>query len=317
MATAILKPLRRLCPQSKVGFWAKSYTAGLFKDQPLIDRVHASDTFWDKSPGFARGGFRPFIRTLAEIRREKYEAAFILNTEWRRSLACRLAGIPQRIGYAWRKSGFFLTGGLPAPLSGEHFVDDHRKLVQSWAGEAVKPEDCLPRLDLTKDEIAWWDEWSAKAEAARRQFIAIHLFSGDEKKNWPLPCWAQLIQGLSQTHPEFKFAVICGPGEEPRLTPIRSQRLHRNVVELVNPSLTGLKAVLGHAAILLGGDSGLGHVAAALGTPVLSLFGTGSPQRSRPMGRALTAVIEKRPLQRLLVPEVRSRVEELLERASG
>lgn len=312
MATSLLKPLKTLCPQAEIGLWVKTYTAGLFSDQSMIDCVHACDPFWDKSPGFEKGGFWKFLSVCAEVRRRHYDVAFILNTEWRRSLACALAGVAKRVGFHRRKSGFFLTHGVKAPKELQHIVDDHRKLLEAWAAVDINPQDFFPRLDLTQDERTWWDDWSHQMGLISRRYVVIHLFSGDEDKNWPLSCWVELIERLTGTHPDMRFVVVSGPGEEEKLTPFRSHLAQKNVIKLAAPSLKSLKAVLSQARLLIGGDSGLGHVAAALGTPVLSLFGIGSPVRSRPLGRSGTAILEKSPLRQLVVPEVLSKVEELL-----
>ena len=304
MASAVLQPLKRLFPESRVGLWVKQYAAGLFADHPLIDVVHASDPFWDSAPGVAKGRFGAFMRTLADIRRARYDTALVLNAEWRRSFACVWAGIPSRVGYRRRWSAPFLTVAIAGPAEGQHFVDDHRALVEQWTGRSVSREDSLPRLETTAEEERWWASWSVAHGLSDRGFTMLHLFSGDEDKNWPLSCWVELIERWREKDPGERFVALCGPGEEDKLALFKSRLARTGAVLLSAPTLSQLKAALRHARLLVGGDSGPGHVAAALKTPTLSLFGPTRPSRSRPLGRGALDVVTASPLRNLLVPEV-------------
>jgi ADP-heptose:LPS heptosyltransferase len=301
MASAVLKPLKSLHPSAEIGMWVKNYAGGLFAGHSLVEYLHASDPFWDKAPGRKKGGFGPFVSAWEDVRACRYDAALILNTEWRRSFACALARIPERIGYDRRQSGPFLTRKVPMPGGSRHFVDDHRALIEAWSGAAVKPEDCVPFLEPSTDEERWWRDFSAKFGLNAKEFFAVHLFSGDEKKDWPLAKWEEILEKRSGS---AKFVLICGPNEEFRLEPLRPVLGKKSIVLMKAPTLAQMKAVLAQAKLFIGPDSGPGHVAAALGTPVVSLFGNTQPERSRPMGRSAVRVLEKYPIRDLPVAAV-------------
>lgn len=304
MASAVLSPLKKMFPQAQLGLWVKEYVAGLFEGHSLLEVVHAADPFWDKSPGKAKGNMGTFIRTWNDIRKVHYDATLVLNAEWRRSLFCCLAGIPDRVGYARRKSGLFLNHAFPASPRAQHFVDEHRELLNHWAGSSISKEDCLPHLEVTPDGLQWWERWSQEKRLKSGAFTVLYFFSGDENKNWPISCWVELIEGLIQSQPQERFVVLCGPGEESKMASMREKIFRKEVDFLVAPSLSQLKALLRQARLVVGGDSGPGHVAAALGTSVLSLFGPTDPQRSRPLGRGKLKTLQKIPLQQLPVAEV-------------
>ena len=300
MASSILAPLKRLFPESKVGIWVKDYAAELFDAHPSIDAVHACDPFWDRSPGKAKGALGPFLRAWNEIRKERYGAALILNAEWRRVLCCELAGIPRRVGYRGRKSGFFLSDAFDPPAEGAHFSDEHRGLLERFGGEPLAAEECLPRLVVAERDERWWRSWSEEKGLREGEFTVLHLFSGDEEKNWPLTAWAELIR----RRPEDRFVALCGPGEKARLGPLRTELARPGVELLAAPSLGRLKAALSRARLVVGGDSGPEHAAAALGTNVLSLFGPTNPRRSGPRGPGKLKVLIRAPLRDLPVEEV-------------
>ncbi len=300
MASSILPPLKRLFPESTVGIWVKDYVSDLFAGHPLIDAVHASDPFWDRSPGKGKGALGPFLRAWSEIRGARYDTALILNAEWRRAFFCRLAGIPERIGYRSRKSGLFLNHAFPLPEAGRHFSDEHRGLLEKYFNQPLSPEDCLPRLEAPPQDEQWWESWSSEKGLKSREFTILHFFSGDEEKNWPLSCWVELLKST----PQGRFVVLCGPGEEPRLEPYRKDIFRAGVDLIAAPTLGQLKALLGHARLVIGGDSGPEHVAAAMGASVLSLFGPTEPGRSGPRGRGDLRVLRRFPLKRLPVDAV-------------
>lgn len=296
MASCVLDPLKRLFPQARLGLWVKDYAAGLFDGDSRLAAVHACDPFWDRSPGKGKGALGAFARAWAGVRAARYDAALILNAEWRRVLACALAGIPLRAGHRSRKSGPLLTRAADAPSAGTHFCDEHLRLLEQCLG-APPAGASLPRLEVAEADARWWREWSAAKGLEDGRYTVAHPFSGDEEKNWPLARWEELLA----RRPGERFVVLCGPGEAARLSP----GLRRPGVELLSaPPLGRLKAALSRARLVVGGDSGPEHVAAALGAPVLSLFGPTDPARSGPRGRAALRVLRRRPLSGLPVEEV-------------
>lgn len=299
MASCVLEPLKRLRPGARLGIWVKEYAAGLFEGHPLLDAVHASDPFWDRSPGKPKGASGPFLRAWKEIRAAGYDEALILNAEWRRVLACALAGIPERAGYCARKSGPFLTRAAKPPEPPAHFSDEHLRLVSERFG-TLKAGEGLPSLAVSEADARWWRDWSSPRGLEKGGFTVAHLFSGDEEKNWPLERWAELIA----RRPGERFVLLCGPGEEARLGERRRELLRPGVEILSAPPLGGMKAALAAARLVVGGDSGPEHVAAAVGAPVLSLFGPTDPARSGPRGRGPLKVLRRSPLSGLSVDEV-------------
>jgi len=251
MATSLLNPLRQIYPSAFIGLWVKKYASGLFDDQSLVDEIHASDPFWDKSPGFPRGTRAEFYKILREIRHRNYDVAFILNTEWRRSLACFLARIPHRVGYRRRKSGFFLTHSLKPEQKVQHFVDDHRKLLEFWCGQSLAPNNCVPRLDLSDQEKRWAESLINQKGWENHPIISLHPFAGDQKKCWPLENWGELMKGLWRKNSKIRFALICSPTELRDLSQ-ELQMLPSEKFQVVT-SLSQVKALVGNSVLMVGG----------------------------------------------------------------
>ena len=151
MATSVLKPLKRQLPGARIGLFVKRYAADILAD-------HAADPFWDTSPGQPKGRVAAYLRTLSDIRRERYDAVLLLNTEWRRALSAFVAAIPKRIGYRRRSAGAFLTSALEPSAGSAHFVDDHRRLLEALVSP-ISSDEVSPRLEVTREDAAWADSW--------------------------------------------------------------------------------------------------------------------------------------------------------------
>ena len=298
LATAVLRPLRRRFPDARFGVWKKSYAAGLFEGGDGVT-VHAADPFWDAAPGRGKGAFSAFMGSLAEVSSEKYDCALLLNNEWRRAAACWWAGIPRRVGLRARKAGFFTTDS--ASGGGGHVIADHATVFAAFAGEAQGVEAFVPEIPVSETQRSEGRSWREALGWKDKKVVLLHAVTGDRLKNWPLERWGELVR---RAPADWRFGVFCAPREEDSLReafsgcPIDSY-------SLVNASIAGLKPMLTAGDLFLGGDSGPGHMAAALGLPVISLFGPTDPARYAPIGSKSPVILRENPLTGLSVERVR------------
>jgi ADP-heptose:LPS heptosyltransferase len=311
MAAAAARAVKSLDPGGQVGLWTKAYSARALAGAPDLDFLHASDPFWDAAPGMEKGSLMAFLKTSLEVRRQGYDAAFVLGTEWRRALCARLCSIPWRIGYAVRKSGPLLTLSVPWEKHGPHTVDDHLALVEAFFQKALDRKTCVPRLGLPPEE-------AALAEDARRRLggppvIVLHPFSGEPRRQWPMPNCCALIEEFSARLPDVRFVLFIGPKDE-ALVDRAAPALRRDNVWLPeDQSIAHLKAVLSLAGLFIGTDSGPGHIAAGLGVPVLSLAGPYSQvERHQPRGGGPIRLLRTDSLERISAAEVADAAQGLL-----
>lgn len=310
MATSVLPAVQSAWPRAQVGFWVKQYTAGLLEGHPGVARVHAADPFWDTSPGHSKGGMGRFFAAWKEVRAQKYDAALVLNAEWRRAFAVALAGVPRRAGLSRRNSGFFLTDKTAPPSAG-HFVDDHRAALSLLAPEILR-DLFVPSVRVSGPEKKGAADWRARLGWTGSQMIALHPFTGDARKTWPWEKWRDFVLAVLKENPAWKFLLLAGKGEAGEARRLRAQTSPEAVEILVDAPLSHVKAVLSGALAFVGGDSGPGHAASALGVPVLSLFGPSRPDRCRALGPGPVRVLRHEPLADLPVPQVLHTFQELI-----
>jgi hypothetical protein len=138
---------------------------------------------------------------------------------------------------------FTFFAALPVDGSGLHATDFYLLQVRSIVNGA---SDGIPRI---------------RCEVERENFAVIHPFSGSPKKNWPLENFRALARQLERTMP---VRWCAGPEDPPLEGAVRIGDLYE------------LACWLARARLYIGNDSGITHLAAAVGTPVLALFGPAS-----------------------------------------
>lgn len=228
------------------------------------------------------------------LRKQKFDACVILNPTKEAHWACFWAGIPVRVGYG-RKWGFLLTHRLQdVKYQGDrHEVDCNLELVSLIEAKT---------LDKT---IKVKVDGNLFPEFAGEKIVAIHPFTSDPVKRWPVERFKNLALRIRR---ELGLGVvIVGLSQD-------IFDMGDGVVNMVNKtSLIELAALLKRCSLLVSCDSGPMHLAAAVGTPVVALFRNDLPgktaKRWGPWGEGHT-VIEKSNLMDVNVDEVFNRARE-------
>ena len=164
------------------------------------------------------------------------------------------------------------------PASAEHASRWLARPLQSLGLSAEEaPPSCRPgpNESLPSDELL---------SRLPERFLAVHPGSGSATKNWPAQRFAALIDALAAGE---AWLLVEGPADEASAAPLRG--LPRAVLARDRP-LRSLGALLGHAGLYVGNDSGVTHLAAAWGAPTLALFGPTDPAVWGPVGERVTTL---------------------------
>ncbi|MGH2371691.1 MAG: glycosyltransferase family 9 protein, partial [Chloroflexota bacterium] len=179
---------------------------------------------------------------------------------------------------------------LPDPGSGTHAADWLLDTLRSIGVTAPVDWDAVPWLCVRGDARQWAASWIAKHVGAG-PFAVLHPGSGRARKNWPAAAWARVIDAL-QRRRSLSLVLIAGPADDEALRSFREARAAGPGYEpgagpdvvLAGAALPHLAAVLERAALYLGNDSGVTHLAAGLGVPTVAVFGPTDPAIWRPRG---------------------------------
>lgn len=279
---------------------------------PYVRELAQSIGCVDEVITWERGRHRVFemLKFSAKLKKQKFDLCVILNPSKEFNIISFLAGIPKRIGYV-RKWSFLLTDKIidNKRKALKHEVEYNLELV-SLVG--ARPEDKLLSLNINDSLVDYMIKNVGIEEGVN--LIAIHPFTSDSIKQWPIENFARLSEKLIA---EFNTRIIIvGSRQDISKEKIFLEMSDRNIVNLIGKtSLIQLAAILKRCKLLISGDSGPMHLAASVGIPVAAIFRSDisakSSRRWGPWG-SRHRVIEKNSLESISVEEVFNLAKEIL-----
>lgn len=228
---------------------------------------------------FAHGGLqlaaRRSIARQMKSRSEPFDTAYVLPNSLKSSLLPFLAGIPNRIGYLGEARVGLLTHRLKNPTNKPPMVAFYSAL-----SGAVDVAADRPQLQLNEAEVQ-----ATLAELGLQRQGYVVFSPGAEfgpAKRWPASHFVELAITLDVP------VVLLGSGKEFELcqsiaAPVNAQRPGACLNLAGKTSLAGAFAVIAATKCIVSNDSGLMHVAAALGVPQVAIFGSSSPVHTPPL----------------------------------
>lgn len=160
-----------------------------------------------------------------------------------------------------------------------------RHLQRALAALGVPASDAMPRLHLTDQDLTAAERfWQKQELGAARHVIALHPGSGSPRKNWPADRFAALSQQLMRQKLAERILLICGPADQKACDDLLADWTDTPPLLAQGMPLTLVGALLTRCQALVSNDSGIGHLAAALGMPTLTLFGPTDPRLWAPLG---------------------------------
>ncbi len=166
----------------------------------------------------------------------------------------------------------------PAPPPGVHAARWYAGPLEALGLDtADDPAPLLPTADERAQAAHWLDRLPER-------FLAVHPGSGSPAKNWRLTRVAALVRALS---PDHAWLLVSGPADEGAAAALTGERGAVRAREL-SPRVLG--ALLAQAGLFVGNDSGVTHLAAAIGAPTPALVGPTEPAQWTPVGPAVTVL---------------------------
>jgi len=220
----------------------------------------------------------------ARLRPEDYARALVMPRTWKSALAPWLAGIPERTGFAG-ESRFVLINDIRWGERALPRMVDRCAALALPKGATLPAEYPLPQLVVPEADIAAWRQRLGLSGSGRVAAFAPGAVG--PSKRWPAGSYAEAAKRLVAEG--FSVWVLGGPGETALAAEIAAGS--DRVRDLTGSDLRNAILALAAADVAVSNDSGLLHVAAALGTPSIGIFGPTSPWHWAPLN-PLAAVIE-------------------------
>jgi heptosyltransferase-2 len=224
--------------------------------------------------------------TVRRIREIDAAESIILPNSFRSASFPFRAGIPVRLGYRGEWRAPLLNPGIARPKTKARLqVEDYKELLKSHGVAA--PPTWIPTLGLS-DEMRSTGRAlleRAKVEVNGRQTIGF--FPGAEfgkSKRWPQKSFEAATRQLRRATPKTNQVIVVGPKEV--WLGVKLYEKTGKIHPVIGPDLdlARLAAVLSQLDLLITNDSGPMHLAAAVGTPTVAIFGPTNPRRTAPSG---------------------------------
>lgn len=265
LSTPALRAVREGYPDSRITVITTPYTKDCVEGNPYINDV----LVYDKN-GKQNGVINSF-KFAMELKKRKFDIAFILHPTNRMNLITFLAGIPRRIGYD-RRMGFLLTQRVRHDKqSGEkHEIDYTLDLVRAAGLTPVSKVLYMPLKRDVRRKIS--GILSAAGVDPSDRLIAIHPSSSCPSKKWPVERFAGITDRLIDRY-NVKAVIISGPSGIQDAERMAGSMTHDVINMSGKTSIPELGALLKRCELFISNDSGPVHVACAVGTPVVAIFG--------------------------------------------
>jgi lipopolysaccharide heptosyltransferase I len=278
MALPALSALRRNWPEARIDWLMRPEFASLIEGHPHLDEIVPFDR---KQLGRAwrdPGAFRALVALIGRLRQRRYDVVLDLQGLFRTASLAWLSGCKQRFGPIWRRefAHYFYTTSIPAQAECVHVVDYYMKLIQAMGGADLGIEFVLPDKPEAAQAIARLLECD--------HYAVLIPGSAQVSKCWPAERFAALADRLAT---DYGLAVVAtgSRAEESMIEQIQNHARSRLVSLAGRTSLPELVEVLRRARIVISNDTGPGHIAAALGRPLVMMFSWSNPLRVSPYGR--------------------------------
>jgi lipopolysaccharide heptosyltransferase II len=278
MATPTLRALRRHFPQATITGIARPYLLPLLAGTDWLSQTIA----WEHH---GRGWIGRTWKLVRQLRRERLDAVVVLRNSGFAAGIARLSRARQVVGYARRASRLFLTTALAAPREVGKFtpisaVDYYLELAYAL-GCPKEPRQL--ELPITADDRAAADAaWQSLRLPDSNEVVLLNIGGAyGNAKHWPREHSIELARRLADDW-ALTVLILCGPSERADAASLVAAANHPRVLSLADEDVRfgPTKAIIQRARLLVSTDSGPRHIAAAVGTPTITLFGPIDPRWS-------------------------------------
>ena len=287
LATPSLWALKRFLPEAEVDILVEDWVAPVLKDHPSINKVITIE----------RGNFSARARAAREIRAARYDVVYNLHGGTTATLLTRASGARHRVGYSTYQYASLHNHQAPSPSllwrqEKTHSVEQQLALL-GWTGVPVNDR---PRtnLSITSEAQATIDQRLRVAGIEGKKLALIHPAAAFKTKQWAADNFARVVEFLREAG--FASIAIAAPNE----THVLNDLVAKSSAEIVTfeLSLPEVTALASRSQLFVGNDSGIAHIATAVGTPSVVIFGSSNISHWRPWNHATAEVVfEEMPCQ--------------------
>ena len=282
LALPALRALRMSFPEAKISWLIRPEFAGLVENHPHLDETIIFDRKFLGKAWFHPCAFGALMSLIGKLRRSRFDVIFDFQGLFRTASLAWLSGCKTRFGMANARefATFFYTHKVTQNIEEIHMVDYYLKIIQAAGASDFGVEFIFPSNPDAEDSAA-----ELLANHGIKENYAVFIpGSAHQDKCWPPERFARLAEKISS---DYNLSVVAtGSASEADIVEKIQEKANVTIESLAGQtSLSGLVALLKRAALVVSNDTGPGHIAAALGVPLVMMFGRANPIRLEPYKR--------------------------------
>lgn len=285
MTQPLLAALKTQYPASKIDVLASNWVAPIYRACTEVNDVIEAN-FQHKQ---LQWGLRKQL--AKDLRAKNYQTCFVLPNSLKSALIPWLANIPFRIGYRGELRFGLINIALdnPSKVNRPPMVEHYLALSQLLSdGQALATESLTPKLNVASTASQSINKKLSDADIDPNSvFVFCPGAEYGPTKRWPTNHFAALAKNLIHTHSNANI-ILLGSKNDHRLAEeiLQQSQSQTNIHNWCgNSSLDEAIALIGAAKAVISNDSGLMHIAAALKTPQVAIFGSSDPAHTPPLSR--------------------------------
>ena len=280
LATPSALALKRFLPHVQVDMLVEDWVAPLLDPHPHIDNVLALE----------RGGFMSRARAARELRAENYDVVYNLHGGTTATLLTRATGARHRVGFKTYQYAQLHNHQVPSPLllwgqQKTHSVEQQLALL-GWTGVPVTDRP-RTQLGVSPQAAEAVNQRLTAAGMTDRKIALIHPAAAFATKQWAVENFARVVEHVAERG--FAPVAIASPHEQAVLDNLIAESSVR--IETFDLSLPEVTALATRSQLFVGNDSGIAHIAAAVGIPCVVVFGSSNIAHWRPWNTAAAEVV--------------------------
>jgi lipopolysaccharide heptosyltransferase I len=280
-ALPVLRLLKLRFPQSEIFWWLDADLVPLLEGDPdLAGIFHFDRRHWNSPRCWWR-----FWASLRAMREQRFDWAIDLQGLARSGIVAWLANARLNIGLDNPREGrregarAFYDMLVPASPEGAHAVERYLSVLPALGVPVHGQFDWLPERPQIAAQVR------AKCRPNSALWIALVPGARWLDKRWPVEYFVELVKRLSATTTEIKFAILGSAADRELATPIAQAAPARCLALTGQTSLPELIEWIRLTQLVVSNDTGPLHIAAALGKPLIALFGPSDPKGTGPHGQ--------------------------------
>ena len=300
LATGLLAGLARLARPPVVDVCGNATALGVAGGHPLVRRAIRYERHGE------HGRPRAFFALARSLGQERYAAHVVLPSTPSAALVARAVGAPVRAGFAGVGRRFLLTHRIGrGPRGSEHLLVEYRRILDQLELDVPAAE---PEVWVSVEAAARARELLAAQIGKRRYAVLAPGATFGPTKRWPAERFARVAERLAMQH-GLAVVLVGGHGDAEAAAAVQAALAggengtgesgpgsQIEVADLVGKTdLTTLAAILKGAAIVVANDSGPLHLARAVGTPAVGIFGSTEPKWTGPRGGRVVIAAQRPP----------------------